>query len=40
MREEGIREKLELVCASRHLLMGEAWVQKVLQLKQVNTSVF
>ncbi|CAM9106263.1 unnamed protein product [Ectocarpus fasciculatus] len=35
MTEEGLREKLEVVCTARRLLMGEAWVQKVLQLKQV-----
>lgn len=36
MSEEGLREKLEVVCTSRQLIMGEAWVQKVLQLKQVS----
>lgn len=36
MSEEGLREKLEVVCETRRLLMGEAWVQKVLQLKQVG----
>lgn len=38
MCEEGLREKLEVVCTGRRLLMGEAWVQKVLQLKQVSQS--
>lgn len=36
MSEEGLREKLQVVCTSRQLIMGEAWVQKVLQLKQVS----
>lgn len=36
MSEEGLREKLEVVCTARQLVMGEAWVQKVLQLKQVS----
>lgn len=36
MREEDLRQKLGVVCAARRLIMGEAWVQKVLQLKQVN----
>lgn len=36
MSEEGLREKLEVVCTARRFLMGEAWVQKVLQLKQVG----
>lgn len=35
MSEEHLREKLGVVCASKQLVMGEAWVQKVLQLKQV-----
>lgn len=36
MSEEGLREKLQVVCTSRQLIMGESWVQKVLQLKQVG----
>ena len=36
MSEEGLREKLEVVCTSRQFVMGETWVQKVLQLKQVS----
>lgn len=37
MREEAVREQLAVVCAARHYIMGEAWVQKVLQLKLVST---
>lgn len=37
MREETVREQLAVVCAARHYVMGEAWVQKVLQLKLVST---
>lgn len=37
MKEEDLREKLGVACAAKHLVMGEAWVQKVLQLKQVCT---
>lgn len=40
MSEVGLCEKLEVVCTSRQLIMGEAWVQKVLQLKQVNKPNF
>lgn len=36
MREEAVREQLEVVCGARHYIMGEAWVQKVLQLKLVS----
>lgn len=36
MREEDLRAKLGVVCAGKRLVMGEAWVQKVLQLKQVK----
>lgn len=36
MTEDDLREKLGVVCAARQLIMGEAWVQKVLQLKQVR----
>lgn len=39
MTEDDLREKLGVVCAARQLIMGEAWVQKVLQLKQVSFSV-
>lgn len=39
MREEDLRQKLGIVCGARHLIMGEAWVQKVLQLKQVKPLV-
>lgn len=38
MKEKDLRETLGVVCAARRLFMGEAWVQKVLQLKQVNAS--
>ena len=34
--EEELRQKLCVVCAARRFVMGEAWVQKVLQLKQVK----
>lgn len=40
MSEEGLREKLDVVCSARQLIMREAWVQKVLQLKQVNEPRF
>ncbi|CAM9128550.1 unnamed protein product [Discosporangium mesarthrocarpum] len=33
--EEEVRTKLVEVCASRRFVMGEAWVEKVLQLKQM-----
>lgn len=36
MSEEALRAKLGVVCSAKHLVMGEAWVQKVLQLKQVQ----
>ncbi|CAM9388206.1 unnamed protein product, partial [Sphacelaria rigidula] len=35
MSEDNLRAKLGVVCTARQLIMGEAWVQKVLQLKQV-----
>lgn len=39
MHEEDLRQKLGTVCAARRFVMGEAWVQKVLQLKQVSRDV-
>lgn len=37
MSEDNLRAKLGVVCTARQLIMGEAWVQKVLQLKQVGS---
>lgn len=39
MSEDNLREKLGVVCTARQLIMGEAWVQKVLQLKQVSSCI-